>query len=129
MQNLSIKVILQRIVSSLADWINLQIKGSLKVKCFPTLPFDYHVGFFDGATSKGLCAAGLFIKLGRDTTLKGWFKTGVGSNIRVEFVALWGLLYLARSWGLSALQVLGDSHVVVNWASGNAQLRSLMLLH
>lgn len=87
------------------------------------------MGFFDGAALEGRCGVGLFIKLGRNTVLKGWLKAGVGSNTRAELVALWGLLYLAKRWGLTALQVLGDSQVVVKLALGEAQLQSLVLLH
>ena len=78
------------------------------------------MGFFDGAASKGLCGAGLYIKLGRNTLLNGWLKAKVGSNTKAKLVALWGFLYLSKRWGLTALQVLGDSQVVVKWAFGQA---------
>ena len=55
---------------------------------FPIIPFDYPVGFLDGVASTGICGAGLFIKMGSDTTLKGWLKFEVGSNTRAELVAL-----------------------------------------
>ena len=39
--------------------------------------------------------------LGGDNVLKGWLKDGKGSNTREDMEALWGLIFLAKWWGLS----------------------------
>ena len=44
-------------------------------------------------------------------------------------VGLWSLLFIAKSWGLKDLQVLGDSQVIINWVVGEAQMKSLELNH
>ena len=42
---------------------------------------------------------------------------------------LWSLLICAKFWGIKDLQVLGDSRVIINWAMGEAQVKSLELHH
>ena len=54
------------------------------------------MGFFDGATSNGLCGYGFVTKLGKDKVMKSWLKDGIGTNTRVEVVGLWSLLYCAK---------------------------------
>jgi hypothetical protein len=53
---------------------------------------------------------------------------GPGTNIRVELYAIWLLLKLALERGVSSLQVLGDSKLVIDWAQGKSSLENLILL-
>ena len=39
------------------------------------------------------------------------------------------LTFCAKFWGLKYLQVLGDSQVIINWDLGEAQVKSLELIH
>jgi ribonuclease HI len=49
--------------------------------------------------------------------MHAYFGGGKGTNTKVEIIALWGLLWLARKLKLDNLQVLGDSKVITSWAS------------
>ena len=87
------------------------------------------MSFFSFAGFNGACGAGLVIKLGRDKVIKGWLKVGFGINTHVEVVGLWSLLFCAKSWSLKYLPVLGDSQVIINWALGEAHVKSFELNH
>ena len=71
----------------------------------------------------------MVINIGKDTIFKGWLKVGKGLNTRDELVWLWSLLFCEKSWGVSSLQILGDSQFIINWAKGEAQVKSLVLHH
>jgi ribonuclease HI len=51
-----------------------------------------------------------------------------GTNIRAEWLALWGLLFLSSQHiGMQSLFIFGDSKVVVDWFNGDAGLDVLVL--
>jgi len=52
---------------------------------------------------------------------------GSGSNIRVELVALWGVLTLCKSLDLQVIHVAGDSKVVIDWFNGISALNVITL--
>lgn len=52
---------------------------------------------------------------------------GLGTNTRVELIALWILLNFARNKGIHHLQVVGNYKVVIDWFKGKAQFDSLPL--
>ena len=87
------------------------------------------MGFFVGASPDGVCGAGLVIKLDNHKMSKGRLKAGIGTNTRAEVIGLWSLLFCAKFWGLKHLQVLGDSQVIINWALGKAQMKSMEFNH
>jgi len=43
---------------------------------------------------------------------------GIGSNARVELLALWGVLKFYYLKGIFHLMVAGDSKCVIDWTSG-----------
>ena len=85
------------------------------------------IGYFDGATSKGLSGGGMFLKLNYEHPFLLWMGCGSGSNTKVELLALWGLLQFANYKGIGHLQVVGDSKVTVEQAAGNSRLHALRL--
>lgn len=44
------------------------------------------------------------------------------NNTHGELLALWALLYFAKSKQLSHLQLFGDSKVITNWVANKFQL-------
>ena len=86
---------------------------------------EYHVDLFDGAVLNGSCGIGLVINIGKDKVYKGWLKAMKDSNTRAEVVELWSLLFCEKYWGVHSLQFLGDSQVIINWANGEDQVKSL----
>jgi len=52
---------------------------------------------------------------------------GIGTNIRVKLLALWGLLLLSQLIGMHSLFIFGDSKFVVDWFNGDAGLNVLVL--
>jgi len=87
-------------------------------------------GYFDGASQvQGTrCGAGgvIFISPSLNNCWK--LNLGVGTNTIAELVGLWALLYLARYFGLTHLQVCGDSEVIINWFEGTQCLNVLYLV-
>jgi ribonuclease HI len=90
------------------------------------LPAGYTVAFFDGAAqSSGLCCgAGGSFKTHPGRTTKWSLCCGRGTNTKAELLGLWTTLWLASSWSLDQLQVIGDSKVIIDWINGSSQLHS-----
>ena len=97
----------------------------------PLLDQNVAVGFFDGASQYGgrRCGAGSLLispELGKFSII---WNCGVGTNSRAELLALWSLLSFASNLGISSLQIVGDSKLIVDWYKGQADFRSLSLMH
>lgn len=56
---------------------------------------SYPVGFFDGASSLGLCGCGMVIFLGPESSYKFHWHCGFGTNTSAELLALRGILFCA----------------------------------
>ena len=52
---------------------------------------------------------------------------GLSTNTRSELLALWTLLYCAKSLGLPTLHIHRDSTVIINWFNIRSTLSSLAL--
>jgi ribonuclease HI len=85
------------------------------------------IGFFDGATSNGLCGVGIVLKMRDSHFFKIHMAVGAGNNIRAELLALWGLLSFSISRQILELTVAGDSKVVLDWFTGKESLNVLSL--
>lgn len=53
----------------------------------------------------------------------------MGTNTCAKLIGIWSLLFCTNFLGLKHLQVLRDSQVIINWALGKAQVKSLELNH
>lgn len=80
---------------------------------------------FDGAAQSGSCGAGGFFKSHHSRITKWFFTCGGGTNTKAELLGLWTTLYLATSWSIKHLYVLGDSRVVIDWINHRSNLRSV----
>lgn len=89
------------------------------------LPVGYTLAYFDGAEQAGCCGAGGFFKSNQTGITKWYFSCGRGTNTKAELLALWSTLYLATSWSVKHLIVLGDSRVVIDWINCKSNLRSV----
>ena len=49
------------------------------------------------------------------------------SSTRVELLALWASLYIAKDIGLPYLHIFGDSSVIINWENGESTLEMVSL--
>jgi ribonuclease HI len=67
--------------------------------------------------------------LSQQHSYHAYFGGGRGTNTKEELLALWGILWLARSKSINQLQVLGDSKVIINWVEGKFKLQILELEH
>ena len=47
---------------------------------------------------------------------------GIGSNMRAETLALWGLLWFASHLCIEDIWVFGDSKVLIDYLNGNSKL-------
>lgn len=90
---------------------------------------DQPILFFDGAAQQGLCVVGgvIFLNEGHYFTLR--LNCGIGSNMKVEVLALQCVLKCANIFGLVNLKVFGDSRVTIKWAAGEFDLNVLALNH
>ena len=89
------------------------------------------IGYFDGASQDGgyRCGAGAFLIspiLGKYSVK---WNCGFGTNTRAELLALWSILHLANSMGIDAIQIVGDSRIIVDWFRGSLHLETLALTH
>lgn len=55
------------------------------------------------------------------------FRVGVGTNTRIELLALSSLLYFANSIEVQNLQIVGDSKLFVDWFNHKCKLQVLNL--
>ena len=69
------------------------------------------VGYFDGAKHGGYRGAGMIIKINQTSYYSLKLSIGLGSNTKVELLALWGLLYFAKEKDIWLDMVLGDSKI------------------
>ena len=54
---------------------------------------------------------------------------GPRSNTKAELLALWGLLYFAKTKNITRVKIFGDSKVIVDWAKGLHDLHIIQLNH
>ena len=92
---------------------------------------DMAIGFFDGASQEGgtKCGVGAILispLLGRYNIM---WNCGIGTNTRSEMLALWSILHFARTLGIDAIQIAGDSEVIVEWFKGSIHLESILLTY
>ena len=89
--------------------------------------FDFPAGFFDGASANQMGGIGVYLMINHDHFI--CLKMGVGhnTNTRSELLALWTLLFIAKSCGLPSLHIHGDSSVIINWFNRRSSLSSLAL--
>jgi ribonuclease HI len=90
---------------------------------------DTPTGWFDGATlSNGSqSGAGGLIKILPNSFYKWTFNCGPGTNTRAELLGAWATLFLASRLHIVALQVLGDSRIVIDWLSNKGDLQAISL--
>jgi ribonuclease HI len=118
--------VLQKILSSFHWKQTIHKPLFLKVCDFNTLD-GYTVACFDGAalSSGGCCGAGGFFKTHTSRITLWFLNCGVGTNNKAELLGLWAALYLASSWSISHLHVLGDSRIIIDWISLKAKFQSV----
>ena len=87
------------------------------------------VGYFDGAAKDGICGAGMVLRMDLKQNLLLRMDAGRGKNTRAKILALWGLVFFAKSQHISKLLMLGDSKVVVDWATEIHTVHSIELYH
>ena len=97
----------------------------------PAFLHDMSLGYFDGASQDGgtKCGVGAILispLLGR-FNIK--WNCGFGTNTWSELLALWSILHFARSLGIDAIQIAGDSKVIVEWFKGTIHLESILLTY
>ena len=87
----------------------------------------YPVGFFDGALDGNRGGAGIFLLLSIEHHFHFKIGLGINTNTRVELLALWASLYIAKDIGLPYLHIFGDSSVIIKWARDESTLAMVNL--
>lgn len=118
--------VLHRVVSSF-QWQPSSLKN-LPIK---SIDFSLEPGstliYFDGAAlaSGQCCGAGGTLGNHTSRVTKWFLNCGDGSNTKADLLALWTSLFLASSWSLNHLLVLGDSNVIIEWINLKCNLNSV----
>ena len=76
---------------------------STRIIIDPTLTGAGIVGYFDGPALRGLCGGGMVLKFFESHIFQHLMGCGVGTNTRVELLALWGLLKFVYDIGLVSI--------------------------
>ena len=87
----------------------------------------FPVAFFDGVVVASLGGAGIVIWLNDHHLFSITLGCGPSTNTRVELLALWALLSVAKDFGLPYLYVFSDSLVIRNWVNGDSSLNMVNL--
>ena len=97
-----------------------KVKKSRAIGVGPILVSPY--GFFDGAAANGYGGAGFCLFLSESHSYE--FALGASSctNTKAELISLWALLYVTLLMGIPKLNIFGDSHVIISWATGTSAL-------
>ena len=78
--------------------------------------------FFYGAAYESIGGAGICIWLNDQHFLSIQLGCGSSTNTRVELLALWASLYIAKDIGFPYLHIFGNSSVIINWEKGESTL-------
>ena len=118
-RSLDAYVVSSRIIAYFYEFHKDKFSSDDKVVCYslPNLFENFPVGFFDGTTSNGFYGAEFVLNFSQHFSVHASFGGGKRTNTKVEIVALWGFLWLARKLKLDNLQVPGDSKFITSWAS------------
>ena len=97
----------------------------------PSFNHDLDISFFDGASQDGgtKCGVGAILISPLLSRYNIMWNCGYGTNTRSELLALWSILHFARSLGIDAIQIAGDSMVIVEWFRGTNCLESIHLTY
>lgn len=86
-------------------------------------------GWFDGAAqSNGLqIVAGGILRITENSYYTWTFNCGQGTNTRVALLGVWATLNLAARINLEALQIFGDSKIIIDWLNCREKLQVISL--
>jgi ribonuclease HI len=106
---------------------------SSTIKDFHIKPVDFLLDpgstliCFDGAALANghCCGAGGTLKIHPFRVTKWFLNCGEGFNTKAELIGLWASLFLASSWSLNHLLVLGDSRIIIEWINHKSNLQSV----
>ena len=83
--------------------------------------------FFYGAATDSIGGVGVCIWLNEQHSFSIKLDCRRSINTRVELLALWASLYMAKDIGLPYLHIFGDSSVIINWARNESTLTMVNL--
>jgi hypothetical protein len=86
------------------------------------IPLDRVVAWFDEAAQQDglLCGAGRKIVINSQTCYQCTLNCGNGTNMKAELMGAWASFILASRLHINELLLLGDSKIIIDWLSGNA---------
>jgi ribonuclease HI len=102
---------------------------NVRITKFPDLKMEIVVGLFYGASKNGHSGGEAIMKLAINHSFEVWMGCRSGSNTRAKMLALRMLLTFACWLGISKLQVLGDSQVILELANQKYKLQVVALQH
>ena len=56
-------------------------------------------------------------------------KAGNGTNTRVELLAMWAILFVAKEYKVENIYIVGDSQVIIDWADRDNNFQSILFDH
>ena len=82
----------------------------------------YLAVFFEGASQFSRCGCGVWLKMFPNCHYKIYLHGRNGTNMQVEILACWGLLWFASQFGVEQLWVYGDSKVLIEYLNKGRSL-------
>lgn len=105
-----------KIIGLYKDYSRPGSSPKVKRRYEPSFPADVILSFLNGAASAVSSGAGMLIKVSDRIRCAIWMGCGPGKNMRVELLALWGLLRFSQIMDIRISNIYGDSKVVIDWA-------------
>lgn len=103
------------------------LRPKLRRVLVPVIDDKSSHGFFDGASQRDVCGAGIVLYIHHNHHFNIQVGIGVGDGLKPELLALRCLLWFSLRRGFSTLNIFGDSQVVVNWFNGRHKIKALIL--
>lgn len=103
-------------------------RGLMRTICRKPGPGNvYLTSFFDGATQRGICGCGFWIRISKEQEYWVHWGVGRGTNMKAETIALWGLLYFATYLGIPSIHIFGDYLAIIDHIQGNFKINQPQL--
>jgi hypothetical protein len=123
--------VVYKTLDMLTNWTTLHPRQKvIKTKVKTHIPEGLPTGWFDGAMqSNGLqSGAGDLLWTSKNSHYRWTFNCGPGTNTRAELLGIWATLHLASRLNIKALQIFGDSRIVIDWLNNKRKLQVTSLL-
>ena len=120
-QDSNISILCTKTLTVLFDYLKKKEPKGQGISPFP-LFLKFFLSDILMVFTKGKMWRGNVLHINRDHSFHVWFSCGHGENTKVKLLSLWGHLLFPTRCGVISLQVVGDSHFIIEWVTCKATL-------